>query len=137
VRIHRSLVSLVYVGLSCAVVAGCGAEESDATEGPNTLAFANIPAGENASLEVRRELVPERVTVTQPALVDINARAADLPVWPGPDPSEFLAPNPPAGEIGQLSGAQAGEALIAAQNNPGEFWNVGGIVLWLVVAPVQ
>lgn len=136
-RIHRSLISLVHVGLSFAVVAGCGAEESDAIEEPNSLAFANIPAGENASLEVRRELVPERVTVTQPALVDTNARAADLPVWPGPDPSEFLAPNPPAGEIGQLTGAQAGEVFVAAWNNPGEFWNVGGIVLWLVVAPVQ
>ncbi|WP_338888729.1 hypothetical protein [Rhodococcus sovatensis] len=102
-------------------------------ETTNAAVVASVSGSDGAISNGRRNQLPVRVTVTQPALVDTDARAADLPVWPGPDPSEFLAPNPPAGTSGQLTGAQAGEVFAAAQNNPGEFWNVGGVVVWLVV----
>ncbi len=99
----------------------------------NAAVIVDVSVNDGAISDGRRNQVPDRVTITQPALVDTKARAADLPVWPGPDPSEFLAPNPPAGMSGQLTGAQAGEAFVAAQNNPGEFWNLDGVVVWLVV----
>ena len=79
--------------------------------------------------------VPDQLTVRRPALVDTNQSVDDLPVWPGPDPSEFLVPSPPVGEEGELSGHQAMGVFVAAQNNAGELWNVGGTVHWLVVVP--
>ncbi|CCQ15377.1 putative uncharacterized protein [Rhodococcus sp. AW25M09] len=106
---------------------------TDAVERTNAPAAVHASPTEDVTSDGTRDPVPDRVTVTQPAHVDTNVRPADVPVWPGPDPSDFLVPNPPAGEIGRLAGAEAEDVFVAAQKNPGEFWNVGGVVLWLVV----
>ena len=42
-------------------------------------------------------------------------------------------PSPPSGTSGEIVGAQAGAAYLAALDNPAALWNVGGTVQWLVV----
>ncbi|MDZ7910249.1 MAG: hypothetical protein U5O16_00125 [Rhodococcus sp. (in: high G+C Gram-positive bacteria)] len=134
---RRQYVGVGLVSLSCAVAAGCGIGGHDnageTVVGYSREATATTPALDTLTSAESTDPVQIEVTVTQPALIDTNARAADLPIWPGPDPAEFLAPNPPAGDIGHLTGVQARDVVAAAHTNPGELWNVNGVVLWLVV----
>lgn len=134
--VRRLSIGVVAASISCAVAAGCAAAGGDGVEETNTAAVEDISVGSGDRSDAADDSIPDRVTVTQPALIDTDARPADLPVWPGPDPSEFLAPSPPSGTVGQLTGAQAEQVFVAAQANPGEFWNVGGVVLWLVVEAI-
>ncbi|MFC4604308.1 hypothetical protein [Rhodococcus kronopolitis] len=80
--------------------------------------------------------MPDRVVVHRPGFIDTDITPADVPVWPGPHPSEFLEPSPPSGESGEVVGEQAGAVYLAALGNPDGHWNVGGTVQWLVVEPL-
>ncbi|RVW02425.1 hypothetical protein EF834_12665 [Rhodococcus spongiicola] len=123
-RIRRAVAGVAVAGLALAAV-GCGSGGNEAIEGTGT------------SVAETTEPVPDRVSVCRPALVDTPISADELPVWPGPDPSEFLEPNPPSGECGEIGGEQASAVYLAALDNPDALWNVDGIVRWLVVDPLQ
>lgn len=122
-QVSRAVVGFAVAGLALAV-AGCSSGSNDAVEG----------AGITEAAETKP--IPDRVAVHRPAWIDTDISPADVPVWPGPHPSEFLMPSPPSGTSGEIAGAQAGAVYLAALGNPGEVWNVGGTVQWLVVEPL-
>ncbi len=80
--------------------------------------------------------VPDRVSVSRPYMVDTAVHAEDLPVWPGPDPSEILRPPADGPERGTVDGDDAAALYSAALENPPALWNVDGTVQLLVVDPV-
>lgn len=123
------VVGVAVMGLALAVVAGCGGGE--AVEGPEATVTETAAADGVGS--GRSVLVPDRVTVYRPGLVDLDPAEVDVPVWPGPDPAEFLQPNPPRGEKGELTGEQVLLAYLAALDNADALWNVDGTVQWLVI----
>lgn len=121
---------LAVASLALVAMAGCGGRDE-----PVDAAFpTGTESGATAQI-VEQVLAPDRVTVRQPAFLDTSVPAASLPVWPGPDPAEFLIPSPPEGLSGELTGQQAAVVYVAAQANPGALWNVGGTVVWLIVSP--
>lgn len=122
-RVGRVVAGLAVVGLALAV-GGCGSG-GDAGSGSTDIAevAATVP-------------LPDRVVVHQPGFVDIAFPADEVPVWPGPDPYEFLEPSPPSGESGEITGEQAEAVYAASLDNPGDLWNIRGIVWWLVVDPL-
>ncbi|WP_458682567.1 hypothetical protein [Prescottella equi] len=122
-QLFRVAVGLSVVGLALAV-GGCG---SGGEVGSGATDIAEVAA---------TTPLPDRVVVHQPGYVDIGFSADDVPVWPGPDPYEFLEPSPPSGLSGEITGERAEAVYAAALDNPGDFWNVGGIVRWLVVDPL-
>jgi hypothetical protein len=95
-----------------------------------------VVAGTGITVAAETKPIPDRVAVHRPAFIDTDISADDVPAWPGPDPYEFLEPSPPSGESGEITGAQAGAAYMAALDNPDALWNVGGTVQWLVVDPL-
>jgi hypothetical protein len=119
VQVRRAVAGLVATGLVLAV-AGCS------SAGGTVTGSGIIPATESSPL-------PERVLVQRPGLIDTDISAVEVPMWQGPDPSEFLAPNPPSGESGVITGERAGVVHLASLDNPRALWNVGGTVQWLVV----
>lgn len=131
---HRRAAGIATVCLCCVVMTGCGSESSNPVASPHVASLElDVVSSKSMRADGKSDSIPDTVTVTQPALIDTNARPADLPIWPGPHPTEFLAPTPQAGAIGELTGELAGKVSAAAQKNPSELWNVGGVVLWLVV----
>ncbi|BCN46555.1 hypothetical protein RE9431_48110 (plasmid) [Prescottella equi] len=123
VRVRRVAVGLSVVGLVLAV-GGCGSGDE---AGSRTTDIEAVAAAAP---------LPDRVVVRQPGYVDIGFPAEAVPAWPGPDPYEFLEPSPPSGSRGEIVGEQAEAVYEAALDNPGDLWNVGGIVRWLVVEPL-
>lgn len=123
-RVRRVVVGLAVVGLAL-VVGGCGGG-GDAGSGTTDIAAVAATVS-----------LPDRVVVRQPGFVDIGFSADEVPVWPGPDPYEFLEPSSPSGSSGEIAGVQAEAVYAASLDNPGELWNVGGIVWWLVVDPLR
>jgi len=115
-------VGVAITGLVLAV-AGCGSGDGEAAEGPGIAVAAET------------KQVPDRVTVHRPGLIDTSISPFDVPAWPGPHPSEFLEPNPPSGESGEIAGNRAATTYAASLDNPDALWNVGGTVQWLVVEP--
>ncbi|BBE47604.1 hypothetical protein ACIGKR_11375 [Rhodococcus qingshengii] len=122
-RIRHAVVGVAITGLVLAV-AGCGSGDGEAAEGPGIAVAAET------------KQVPDRVTVHRPGLIDTSISPFDVPAWPGPHPSEFLEPNPPSGESGEIAGDQAAATYAASLDNPDALWNVGGTVEWLVVEPI-
>lgn len=124
-RVGRVVAGVVLMGL---VVAGCGSggDEGVAVSSPVAVAGSEV---ESAPWQM---FVPARVTVCRPGFVDTGLVAEDLPVWPGPDPAEFLELTP-TGECGDLEDEQGTDVYVAAFDNPDALWNVGGTVEWLVV----
>lgn len=120
-RVRRVVVGLALVGLALVV----GGRAGDAVSVKVDVAAVAATVS-----------VPDRVVVHQPGFVDIGFSAEEVPVWPGPDPYEFLEPSPPSGSRGEITGEQAEVVYAAALDNPGDLWNVGGIVRWLVVEPL-
>ncbi|MFI7161955.1 MULTISPECIES: hypothetical protein [Rhodococcus] len=123
-RIRHAVVGVAITGLVLAV-AGCGSGDGEAAEGPGIAVAAET------------KQVPDRVTVHRPGLIDTSISPFDVPEWPGPHPSEFLEPNPPSGESGEIAGDQAAATYAASLDNPDALWNVGGTVQWLVVDPFR
>lgn len=121
-RARRVVVGSAVAGLALAVV-GCSSGSNE------------VVGGTGITEAVESKPLPDRVVVHRPAWIDTDISPDDVPVWPGPDPSEFLMPSPPSGTSGEIAGAQAGAAYLAALGNPGAVWNVGGTVQWLVVEP--
>ncbi|MGP9723603.1 hypothetical protein ACT3SZ_06265 [Corynebacterium sp. AOP40-9SA-29] len=92
--------------------------------------------------------LPQDITVYRPGMLDNDLTQDDVPLWPGPDPDDFLSPHPPSGESGELSGDDAEVVYQAALDNPGSLleegqdpsdmmsavWWVDGGAQWLVVA---
>lgn len=122
-QVRRAVVGVAIAGLALAAVS-CGS-------GGNARSEAK-----DIEVAAATEPVPDRVAVHQPAILDTDISPDDVPVWPGPDPYEFLEPSPPEGERGEIVGEEAEAVYIAALDNPGAVWNVGGIVQWLVVDPL-
>ncbi|NKR99727.1 hypothetical protein GS528_00705 [Rhodococcus hoagii] len=120
-RVRRVVVGLAVVGLALVV----GGRAGDAVSVKVDVAAVAATVS-----------VPDRVVVHQPGFVDIGFSAEEVPVWPGPDPYEFLEPSPPSGSRGEITGERAEVVYAAALDNPGDLWNVGGIVRWLVVEPL-
>ncbi|MDH6680037.1 hypothetical protein M2284_004262 [Rhodococcus sp. LBL1] len=119
-QVRRAVVGLLVAGLAFAV-GGCGSESNAGAEATDITVTAET------------EPIPDRVAVHQPGRIDTDISPDDLPVWPGPHPSEFLEPSPPSGESGVIAGEQAAVAYVASLDNPDALWNVGGTVQWLVV----
>ncbi len=121
-RIRHAVVGVAITGLVLAV-AGCGSGDGEAAEGPGIAVAAET------------KQVPDRVTVHRPGLIDTSISPPfDVPAWPGPHPpSEFLEPNPPSGESGEIAGNRAATTYAASLDNPPDaLWNVGGTVqCWL------
>jgi hypothetical protein len=134
VPVRRLIVGLAVAGLVSGS-AGCSTGDDGGTESPGTTvtASASASATESGGTPV---LIPDRVTVNQPAFIDTSRSPDSLPVWPGPNPSEFLKPSPPTGETGELTGAPANAVFVASQTNSEMLWNVDGVVQWLVVRAV-
>lgn len=124
-RVGRVVAGVVLMGL---VVSGCG---SGGGEGAAVSSSVAVDSSE-AESEPWQMFVPARVTVCRPGFVDTGVAAEGLPVWPGPDPAEFLELTP-TGECGELTDEQGADVYVAAFDNPDALWNVGGIVQWLVV----
>lgn len=124
-RVGRVVAGVVLMGL---VAAGCGSGGDEGAAGSSSVAVA----GPETEPEPWQMFVPARVTVCRPAFLDTDLAAEDLPVRPGPDPSQFLELTQ-TGECGELADEQATDVYVAAVNNPDALWNVGGIVYWLVV----
>lgn len=126
-----------------ALLAGCGNGESPGTPSTGTTSNQATP---EATTE---HAVPDQVIVYRPGFIDTYLTVDDVPAWPGPDPSEFLQPDPPSGMSGTLTGPEAQVAYEAALDHPdalieegadpdnatAAFWGFEGIVLWLVVEP--
>lgn len=103
----------------------------------------------NAASEPAPEPLPVEVVVHRPGAIDNNLTAEDVPAWPGPDPGDFLEPDPPSGERGTISGDDAAAVYRAAQEIPGTLlqdgqeprdvtgaiWWVDDHAEWLVVDP--
>ena len=119
VQARRAVAGFAATGLVLAV-AGCSSA-------------GGAVAGSGITPAAERSPLPDRVLVQRPGLIDTDISAFDVPVWQGPDPSEFLAPSPPSGESGVITGDRAGVVHLAALDNPRALWNVGGTVQWLVV----
>ncbi|MGO1963913.1 MAG: hypothetical protein ACTH2Y_00225 [Corynebacterium sp.] len=91
--------------------------------------------------------LPQDIVVYRPGMLDNDLTQDDVPLWPGPDPDDFLAPHSPSGESGELSGDDAEVVYRAALDNPGSLleegrdpsdatsavWWVDGGAQWLVV----
>ncbi|MES9515356.1 hypothetical protein ACIQYW_07250 [Rhodococcus erythropolis] len=123
-QVRHPVAGLAITGLVLAV-AGCGSSDDKAVEGPGlAVAAETTPA-------------PDRVTVHRPGFIDTSISPFDVPAWPGPHPTEFLRPNPPSGESGEIVGNQAAATYSASLDNPDALWNVGGTVEWLVVDPLR
>ncbi|MFE4502708.1 hypothetical protein ACFRFQ_22890 [Rhodococcus sp. NPDC056743] len=122
--VRRSVAGLAVAGLFLAVVS-CGGEAGDVVEATDV------------GVAAESKPVPARLVVHRPAYLDTNISPDDVPVWPGPNPSEFLLPSPPSGLSGEIAGDQAVATYAAALHNPSALWNVGGTVQWLVVDPLQ
>lgn len=128
------------------LLSACSADDQTDAEGssPGTSMVTTSPASDASS-----EPVPDEVVVYRPGAIDNNLTAEDVPAWPGPDPSEFLEPDPPSGERGTISGDDAAAVYRAAQENPetllhdgkeprditGAVWWVDDHAEWLVVGP--
>lgn len=96
------------------------------------------------------EKIPASVLVHRPGMVDLDPDSVHALTWPGPDPAEFLGPDPPSGEKGELTGEDAEavyraaldhpDALLTDGQDPGDLdaalWRVDRDVQWLVVEPV-
>lgn len=121
-QVRRAVAGLAITGLALAV-GGCGSGGDE------------VAAGTGIAVAADTTPIPQRVVVHRPAWIDTDISPDDVPVWPGPHPSEFLMPSPPSGTSGEITGAQAGVVYLAALDNPAAFWNVGGTVQWLVVDP--
>ncbi|MEJ6549804.1 hypothetical protein PQI66_09640 [Corynebacterium sp. USCH3] len=130
------------------VVSACSA--GDRTDAPSSSRTATTPVAETEQVpEQVAEPVPDTVVVHRPGMLDTALTAGDVPAWPGPDPAEFLEPDPPSGERGTISGDEAAEMYRAAQENPGTLlpdgqsprditdavWWLGDEAQWLVVEP--
>ncbi|WP_404315979.1 hypothetical protein [Prescottella equi] len=124
------VVGLAVVGLALVV----GGRAGDAVSVKVDVAAVSVKV--DVAAVAATVSVPDRVVVHQPGFVDIGFSAEEVPVWPGPDPYEFLEPSPPSGSRGEITGEQAEVVYAAALDNPGDLWNVGGIVRWLVVEPL-
>lgn len=128
-----------------ALLAGCGNGGSPGTPSTETTSTEATPTSETTN----ERTAPDRVIVYQPGFIDTYLTVDDVPAWPGPDPSEFLQPDPPSGMSGTLTGPEAKVAYEAALEHPdalieegadpdnatAAFWGFEGIVLWLVVEP--
>ena len=124
-----AVAGLVSVSTGCSTGDGSVIERPDKTAAPSVAASATKSGGTSVS-------IPDRVTVNRPAFIDTSRHPDAVPVWPGPNPSEFLNPSPPTGETGELAGAPAHAVVAASHTNSEMLWNVGGVVQWLVVIPV-
>lgn len=96
------------------------------------------------------EGIPASVIVYRPGMVDLDPDSVHAPDWPGPDPAEFLGPDPSSGEKGELTGEDAEavyratldhpDALLTDGQGPGDLdaalWRVDWDVQRLVVEPV-
>lgn len=128
------------------VIAGCGSEDPD----PAATAEQDTSSATQATTTVEEPAVPSEVRVCQPGAVDTTATVDDVPKWPGPKPVDFMAPTPPSGACGTLTGEDAKVVYEAALTHPGAIleageapgdtsdalWGLGTVVVWLVVEPV-
>lgn len=138
-RGRPSLISAVLAGAAL-VLASCGSDDPEpaATPEQDTTTTSEAPA------------VPDEVIVCQPGLVDTPVAVEDVPVWPGPEPVDFMDMTPASGACGTLTGEEAKTVYEAALQNPGSIreeavepgvpgdalWSLDTVVVWLVVEPV-
>ena len=94
-QVRRAVVGLAVAGLALAVV-GCSSGSNEVVEGTGITEAAETKP------------IPDRVAVHRPAWIDTDISPDDVPVWPGPHPSEFLMPTPPAGTSGEIARAHFG-----------------------------
>lgn len=151
---HTSVGLAATAAATALLVSACSADDqTDAdTTGTGTSTVTAPPVAgttSDAASEPAPESVPDEVVVHRPGAIDNNFTAEDVPAWPGPDPSEFLAPDAPSGERGTISGDDAAAVYRAAQGNPetllqdgqeprditGAVWWVDDHAEWLVVEP--